>query len=345
MRVITGTAKGRRLETLEGEDVRPTTERIKEAVFSIIQFEIMGHTFLDLFAGSGQMGIEAISRGASSAYFVDASKKSLDVVRKNVSAVKFDKEAKLFAMDYRSFLSMNSTEFDIAFLDPPYKKGILQDALPIVAENMRETGIIIAENPLDEQISANYGDFVLDREYRYGKIKISTFRHKDFFVMKKTVICPGSFDPVTLGHIDIIKRAANMFDKVIVGVFTNEKKTPSFSAEERIQFLKESTAGIENVEIVSYSGLLAQYCKERKVDAIVKGLRAVSDFEYEFQQALTNKRLNPQLETIFLTAESESMYLSSSMVRTVASLGGDISNFVPEMIHDRIVERLYKKEK
>ena len=173
-------AKGRRLETLEGEDVRPTTERIKEAVFSIIQFEIMGHTFLDLFAGSGQMGIEAISRGASSAYFVDASKKSLDVVRKNVSAVKFDKEAKLFAMDYRSFLSMNSTEFDIAFLDPPYKKGILQDALPIVAENMRETGIIIAENPLDEQISANYGDFVLDREYRYGKIKISTFRHKDF---------------------------------------------------------------------------------------------------------------------------------------------------------------------
>lgn len=120
--------------------------------------------------------------------------------------------------------------------------------------------------------------------------------------MEKTVICPGSFDPVTLGHIDIIKRAANMFDKVIVGVFTNEKKTPSFSAEERIQFLKESTAGIENVEIVSYSGLLAQYCKERKVDAIVKGLRAVSDFEYEFQQALTNKRLNPQLETIFLTA-------------------------------------------
>ena len=97
--------------------------------------------------------------------------------------------------------------------------------------------------------------------------------------MEKTVICPGSFDPVTLGHIDIIKRAANMFDKVIVGVFTNEKKTPSFSAEERIQFLKESTAGIENVEIVSYSGLLAQYCKERKVDAIVKGLRAVSDFE------------------------------------------------------------------
>lgn len=180
MRVITGMAKGRRLETLEGEDVRPTTERIKEAVFSIIQFDIMGRSFLDLFAGSGQMGIEALSRGADSAYFVDSSKKSLDVVKKNVSAVKFEQQARLFAMDYRSFLSMNTAQFDIAFLDPPYNKGILQDALPLVAENMRDTGIIIAENPLNEQLSANYGNFVLDREYRYGKIKISTFRHKEF---------------------------------------------------------------------------------------------------------------------------------------------------------------------
>lgn len=160
--------------------------------------------------------------------------------------------------------------------------------------------------------------------------------------MNKTVICPGSFDPVTRGHIEVIRRAANMFDHVIVGVFSNPTKTPSFTTEERIQFLRESTQGIENVEIISYSGLLAQYCKDRKVDAIVKGLRAVSDFEYEFQQALTNKKLNPQLETIFLTAEADSMYLSSSMVREVASMGGDISNFVPPCIHDRIVKRLKK---
>ena len=104
-------------------------------------------------------------------------------------------------------------------------------------------------------------------------------------------------------------------------------------------------AGFDNIQIESFDGLLAEYARKTGANAVVRGLRAVSDFEYEFQQALTNKRLNPQLETIFLTAESESMYLSSSMVRTVASLGGDISNFVPEMIHDRIVERLYKKEK
>lgn len=158
--------------------------------------------------------------------------------------------------------------------------------------------------------------------------------------MNKTVICPGSFDPVTLGHLDVIKRAAKMFDHVIVAVLVNSTKSPSFSIEERMEFLREVTDGIDNVEIVSFKGLLAEYCRQRGVDAIVKGLRAVSDFEYEFQMALTNKKLNPQLETIFLTADADSMYLSSSMVREVASMGGDISNFVPPCIHDRIVERI-----
>ena len=161
--------------------------------------------------------------------------------------------------------------------------------------------------------------------------------------MNKTVICPGSFDPVTLGHLDVIKRAARMFEHVIVAVLVNSAKSPSFSTEERMDFLKEVTQGIENVEIVSFDGLLAEYCRRRKVDAIVKGLRAVSDFEYEFQMAITNKKLNPQLETIFLTAEADSMYLSSCMVREVASMGGDISNFVPPCIHDRIVEKINKK--
>lgn len=158
--------------------------------------------------------------------------------------------------------------------------------------------------------------------------------------MNKTVICPGSFDPVTFGHLDVIKRAAKMFDHVIVAVLVNSTKSPSFSIEERMEFLREVTDGIDNVEIVSFKGLLAEYCRQRGVDAIVKGLRAVSDFEYEFQMALTNKKLNPQLETIFLTADADSMYLSSSMVREVASMGGDISNFVPPCIHDRIVERI-----
>ncbi len=163
--------------------------------------------------------------------------------------------------------------------------------------------------------------------------------------MGKTVICPGSFDPVTLGHLDIISRASKMFDHVIVAVLVNPaKEQSSFSIQERIELLVEATKGLDNIEIVSFRGLLAEYAKERNVTVIVKGLRAVSDFEYEFQMALTNKRINPELETIFLTTESKYMYLSSSIVKQIASLGGSIKGFVPDCVLNRIVERLSKKQ-
>ena len=158
--------------------------------------------------------------------------------------------------------------------------------------------------------------------------------------MNQTVICPGSFDPVTLGHLDISTRASRMFDKVLVAVLVNSSKRPTFSTEERIELLREATKELPNVEIVSFEGLLAEYCKKSGIGTIVKGLRAVSDFEYEFQMAIANKKLNPQLETIFLTADADSTFLSSSMVREICSMGGDIGNFVPACVHDRIVRKL-----
>ena len=180
MRVITGSARGRRLLTLEGEDVRPTTDRVKEAVFSIIQFEVEGRAFLDLFAGSGQMGIEALSRGAASATFVDNSKKSVETVKKNLKTTCFENSARVVQTDWRSFLSMTGERYDIAFLDPPYGTGILQDALVRVADAVKDTGVIIAESPMGEELPDACGDFVPHRQYRYGKIKITIFRHKDY---------------------------------------------------------------------------------------------------------------------------------------------------------------------
>lgn len=157
----------------------------------------------------------------------------------------------------------------------------------------------------------------------------------------KIAICPGSFDPVTVGHLDIIRRAAKMFDRVIVVVLTNYAKgDPSFTVDERVAMLRETTYDISNVTIDAYDGLLAQYAAQHEAVAIVKGLRAVSDFEYEFQQALTNKKLNPELETIFITTSAENMYLSSSIVKQVSLLGGDISDFVPASIRDKIDQRL-----
>lgn len=159
-----------------------------------------------------------------------------------------------------------------------------------------------------------------------------------------TAVCPGSFDPVTVGHLDIITRAAGMFSKVIVLVSTNANKTPVFSTEERISMLKAATVHLDNVSIDSYDGLLAEYTKKVNAGAIIKGLRAMSDFEYEFQMALTNKKLNPKTETIFLTTSAENMYLSSSMVKQIASMGGDISDFVPPVIHKAVINRLNRKD-
>ena len=147
-----------------------------------------------------------------------------------------------------------------------------------------------------------------------------------------TAVCPGSFDPVTYGHLDIIRRAASMFDRVIVLVVTNLAKQPMFTKEERMDFLRRATSGLDNVEVDSYGGLLADYTREHDARVIVKGLRAMSDFEYEFQMALTNRRLNPEAETVFLTTTAENMYLSSSLVKQVAVLGGEIRDFVPACI-------------
>lgn len=161
----------------------------------------------------------------------------------------------------------------------------------------------------------------------------------------KLAICPGSFDPVTIGHLDIIGRARKIFDHVIVAVMVNPEKHTMFTTEERIALIQKCTKDMEDVEVVSFDGLLADYAKMRGATAIVKGLRAMSDFEYEFQQALTNRKLNPELETVFMITRAENMFLSSSIVKQIASFGGDVSNFVPARILDDIKERIYAAKK
>jgi len=158
--------------------------------------------------------------------------------------------------------------------------------------------------------------------------------------MSKIAIYPGSFDPVTYGHIDIIERAAKLFDKLIILVSNNPIKASTFSTEERIDFLRKTLKNIKNIEIDSHSGLVIDYFRKRNADVIVKGLRAMSDFEYEFQMALINKDMYHHAETVFLSANAASMFLSSSAVKQISMFGGDISAFVPDCIADDIIERL-----
>ena len=156
-------------------------------------------------------------------------------------------------------------------------------------------------------------------------------------------IYPGSFDPVTLGHLDIIERASRLVDKLIIGVLVNGTKKPMFSLEERVALLKEVTKDMPNVVVEANTGLLVDFAKEKNATVIFRGLRAVSDFEYELQIAQTNHKLNPNVDTVFLTTSVEYSYVSSSIVREIASYDGDISQFVPECIVDEIYKKAGRK--
>ena len=155
-----------------------------------------------------------------------------------------------------------------------------------------------------------------------------------------TAVYPGSFDPLTNGHLDIITRASKMFDKVIVGVLKNSSKSPVFTAEERVDFIKRTTGHLKNVEAVSFNGMLVEFARENNCKVIIKGLRAVSDFEYEFQMALANKSQAEEVETLFLTTSQEYMFLSSSIVKELARYNGDLSALVPKEIENEILNKL-----
>lgn len=176
MRVITGSARGARLKAPEGLATRPTSEMVKEAVFSILQNEIGGAAVLDLFAGSGQLGIEALSRGALSCVFVEQDRRAQAVIRENLRHTRLEQGARLVSGDALGFLRAGTERFSLALLDPPYGKGLLKTALPLLAGRMEPGGVILCESDRGEQLPQTAGDFQLLREYRYGRIKLTLYR-------------------------------------------------------------------------------------------------------------------------------------------------------------------------
>ncbi|MEI3611004.1 pantetheine-phosphate adenylyltransferase [Pseudogracilibacillus sp. SO30301A] len=156
---------------------------------------------------------------------------------------------------------------------------------------------------------------------------------------KKLAICPGSFDPITNGHLDIIQRGAKVFDEVIVTIFNNQSKTPLFSVEERIYLIEESTKDIPNVTVDVSDGLLVDYAREQKAHAVLRGLRAVSDFEFEMQITSMNKRLEPEIDTFFMMTNNQYSFLSSSIVKEVAKYHGNISDLVPKIVMEALTEK------
>ena len=176
MRIITGTARGRKLAAPEGRDVRPTPERVKEGIFSALQFDIEGRRVLDLFAGSGQLGLEALSRGGESCTFVDMSDASLNLVRKNLESTDLSEKAKVVRSDYAAFAAACRDTFDIAFLDPPYSAGLLMPAVKAVLPLMSDYGVIICEHPPEVKPDEEIGGFKITKAYRYGKVLVTVYR-------------------------------------------------------------------------------------------------------------------------------------------------------------------------
>ncbi|MBS6444510.1 MAG: 16S rRNA (guanine(966)-N(2))-methyltransferase RsmD [Ruminococcus sp.] len=177
MRIITGSARGRKLKTLEGLDVRPTTDKVKEAIYSAIQFDVEGATVLDLFSGSGQMGIEAISRGANLVFFVDKSKASIDCTRENIQSVGFSKQAKIFNMDSLDFIKTTSQKFDIVILDPPYSKDLLSPILHILKDKLNNGAKVVCEHEKYLQLPQSIGDLKLKKKYSYGKTEVTLYTY------------------------------------------------------------------------------------------------------------------------------------------------------------------------
>lgn len=180
MRVITGTARGRKLKTLEGGDiVRPTTDKVKEAMFSIVHFELENAVVLDAFAGSGQLGVEALSRGADKAYFIDANKKAFETVKENLKTTNLFDRAVVLNADTLSFLNGTKEQFDVVFLDPPYKKGLVQNALPILPRCCKAGALVICETDFSEELPDFVGALQKLREYKYSKTKLTTYRKQE----------------------------------------------------------------------------------------------------------------------------------------------------------------------
>ena len=343
MRIISGSARGVRLGEVPN-GVRPTSDRVREAIFNSLGQFFDGGEVLDLYAGTGAMGIEALSRGCERATFLERNRQAARAIRENLGRAGFEEKGEVLRRDVAEALGRLLSEgrkFHLIFVDPPYRipPREIGKVLERLADLLAPGGHIVVESA---EPPAQTTENLKGSSRRYGGT-IVTFLERFGHTMN-FAICPGSFDPVTDGHLDIIRRAAKIFDHVVVAVGRNLSKKPRLPAEERARLIEKVTAEFENVSVEVMDGLLVDFARERGARTVVKGLRAVSDFESEFEQAQLNRTLYPEFETMYIMARAEHSFLSSSAVREIAGYGGDVSELVPEEILD-VVQRLYDNTK
>jgi pantetheine-phosphate adenylyltransferase len=281
-----------------------------------------------------------LSRGCERATFVERDRRAVVAVRENLRRTRLEERAEVIRADVRATLEglvREGRRYDLIFADPPYRiaGSEVDNVLRRLGALLSPGGRVVVERGgvPREETRLRKGD-----TRRYGGTVV-TILDKSELTMNLAV-CPGSFDPVTAGHLDVIRRAAGIFDHVVIAVGANLRKQPRLPAAERARLVEKVTAGIENVSVEVMDGLLVEFARQRGARVIVKGLRAVSDFESEFEQAQLNRTLFPELETVFIMSAAQHSFLSSSAVREIATFGGDLRGLVPDEILE-VVREVY----
>ena len=338
-----------------GRGTRPTADRAREGLFATIlaiRGPLDGARVLDLYAGSGAVGLEALSRGASEVLLVESDARAARVIRGNIETLRLP-GARLLGDRVERVLARGPGDHpprDVVFADPPFAvtaadvqrmlaalrdRGWLAPGALVVVERATRSGPVTWPAGYTPERSRGYGAATFWYGLGAGPAAASS---PGGGASVRRVVCPGSFDPVTNGHLDIVSRAAKLYDEVVVAVLRNPNKTPMFSADERLEMLREVTKELDNVSVVKFEGLIVDFCKANDISAIVKGLRAVSDFDYELQMAQMNYN-QAGVETLFISTNPLYAFLSSSLVKDFAKYGGDVTSLVPRPVLDRLTVR------
>jgi pantetheine-phosphate adenylyltransferase len=337
--------------------LRPTSDRVREALFARLG-ALDGASVLDLCAGTGALGIEALSRGAARTVFVERSVGCAALVRANLADLGLSARGRVLRGDARSMLrrlARAGERFDLILFDPPYgsaettrvleavvEAGILAAGATVVVETSRRDGEVAAPG-LDLVDRRGYGDTTITRlapaggaGLREGAEEAMTQPNR----VPRVGLFAASFDPVTNGHLDLVRRARRVFDELVLALGTNVSKQGTFTVEERLDLLREVVGDDAGIRVTSFDGLVVEYAREIGATALVRGLRAMSDFEYEFEMALMNKHLYPELETLFMMTNPKFFYVSSSRLKELIRFGGNIEDFVPPIVAKKLREKL-----
>lgn len=347
IRVIAGTAKGTQLHGAKGRKLRPVLDRVKESVFDVLGDRVDEARVLDLFAGIGSFGIECLSRGAESALFVEQHRATAQAIRDNLERTHLSDRASIKVEQLPRALASLRGRFGLIFVDPPFRidTRLLGGLFRLISDRglLEEDGLVIYRRSPHTGFEPPSAEWLRLERRDYGDSIVSIYSRQPTVTEGESLnvaICPGTFDPVTNGHLDVIVRVSRHFSKVIVAVAANPGKCPLFNIEERLAMLNESLVSVENAEAVAFDSLLVDVAHDHGSCCIVKGLRAMSDFEFEFQMAQFNRQMDEAIETFFVMACPEYTYLSSSGLKEVASYGGSVKGLVPESVEGRLFEKL-----